>query len=311
MNWRHKAALQNGIERLPDALGSRLYYLLQRKLGSLRRLNPWSRFEGGLEAVSLLRDQEVSLAGKNVLEIGTGWRVNSPLAFALCGANEVVTVDLNRFLKLELVREDMELLAKDEDRVRRLVGSEFDESRWQSLVELSRQTLSLDELKTRLGISYFAPKDASLMSEYEDGYFACHFSFNVLEHIPKEGLHSIFKEGHRVLSDDGCAVHCIDHSDHFSHSDRSLTSVNFLQYESSVWHKLASPKYMYMNRLRSSDYAGIFESVAWSVAHKETELDDKALELLQSGQFAVASEFTAYEEQELATRTSWYVLRKR
>jgi hypothetical protein len=51
----------------------------------------------------------------------------------------------------------------------------------------------------------------------------------------------------------GLFVHFIDHSDHFSHSDATISPINFLKHCESDWQGYAGNRYMYMNRLRHDD----------------------------------------------------------
>ena len=67
-------------------------------------------------------------------------------------------------------------------------------------------------------------------------------SYNVFEHIPPDVIVSILKEGNRLVRDNGLFVHRIDFTDHFAHSDKSITFVNFLQYNDHEWEKIVRNK---------------------------------------------------------------------
>ena len=103
-------------------------------------------------------------------------------------------------------------------------------------------------------IEYIAPGDASktrLPNACIDFQTSNAVSF---EHILRSILVDIVKEGNRILRDCGLCVHRIDYSDHFSHTDKSISSINFLQYSDDEWDRYAGNRYMYMNRLRHDDY---------------------------------------------------------
>jgi hypothetical protein len=68
------------------------------------------------------------------------------------------------------------------------------------------------------------------------------------------GTEKIINEGNRILSEEGLFVHLIDCSDHFSHNDKSISRINFLQYNVTQWNKLAGNRYVYVNRLRHDDF---------------------------------------------------------
>ena len=51
---------------------------------------------------------EDRLPGSTLLEVGTGRRLNVPLILWLLGAEKITSVDLNRYLRPELVAVDMD-----------------------------------------------------------------------------------------------------------------------------------------------------------------------------------------------------------
>src|SRR5207253_2918689 len=110
VTWRQKAAIQRAVANLPSSIGGRLYYALQRTVGGLRHVDPEDRFRAALEMTRRLEAQGCSLVGSTVLEVGTGWRLNVPLALWLLGAERVVTVDIHRYLRLALVQKDLSAL---------------------------------------------------------------------------------------------------------------------------------------------------------------------------------------------------------
>lgn len=152
MNWRGKAAIQRWIAKLPSVLSGPLYYFMQRRFGALRRPEPWTRFDNGIEACRYYEKHSGPFAGARVLEVGTGWRINAPLAFYLWGADEIVSVNLNRFLKPDLVLQDLQIMAADADRVRASIPAErWQADRWATLVALSqKQRLDLPTLTREL-----------------------------------------------------------------------------------------------------------------------------------------------------------------
>src|SRR2546422_7835224 len=106
--------------RLPSNLGNPLYYHLQCRFGGLRRPNPLSRLSAGIGVVRRVHQFERSAECAVFLEIGTGHQLALPLSLWLCGASEVTTVDLNRYLKEKLVINDIEYLRRHEEEVRNL-----------------------------------------------------------------------------------------------------------------------------------------------------------------------------------------------
>ena len=110
MNWKLKSGIQNTVAALPSGLSYQVYYFLQRRFGGYREANPVKRFEGGIALVSRIRRHGGTVEGRPFLEVGTGHQINVPIALWLCGAGEIVTVDLHRYLKRDLVTGDRRLI---------------------------------------------------------------------------------------------------------------------------------------------------------------------------------------------------------
>jgi hypothetical protein len=107
VKWKLKAFVQNVIARLPRELLMWTYYRLQRHFGGLRHVDPSSRLVAGVETWERIRRQGCSPVGKVFLEVGTGWVPLVPLAYWLMGAERTVTIDVNKYLREELVAEHL------------------------------------------------------------------------------------------------------------------------------------------------------------------------------------------------------------
>ena len=106
MKWRQKAILQSLVARLPLRLSYSIHYYLQRRSGGLRRVDLSHRLKMGLDLMECIVRQGRSVESGVFLEIGTGLQITLPLVLWLCGASEITTVDLNHYLKAELVGGD-------------------------------------------------------------------------------------------------------------------------------------------------------------------------------------------------------------
>ncbi len=255
--------------------GGHLFYtFLQKKFGNLNA-DPWSRVSIQMEMAEWLIDAGMTIPGKVFLEVGTGHKPVVPLCFSLMGAEQFITVDLNRRMDLNLLKGVLEHL----------------ESRRESLEELWRKFTSEEILRKRfdilslhkndpelllrkLGIQYLAPADAGDVS-LTAGSIDYHLSNTVMEHIPPESFVKIMKEAHRLFRNNGTALHFIDLSDHFQHQDSSISAINFLRYSAREWDKIAGNEYAYTNRLRPPDYFSILSEVAFTVVRKEKRQDSK------------------------------------
>jgi SAM-dependent methyltransferase len=276
MNWRTKALIQRCVASLPDAVSNQLYFRLQRHLGGLRpsRIDPTSRLLRGMEICREIVAQGRTPRGADFIEIGTGWRLNLPIACWLCGARSVWTLDLNRYLQFSLVCEDLRYLQRHRDellaRLRREYGDVLDETRWRRLVEY--QPTNFADLSALCSINYLAPTDARETS-FAPGSFDFHVSANVFEHVPPEVLRGILTEANRILKPDGLLVHRVDHSDHFSHFDRKLPAIHFLRYTDAQWRRYAGHRFAYVNRLREDDYISLFDSCGQRIRAVRSEPD--------------------------------------
>jgi len=157
-------------------------------------------------------------------------------------------------------------------------------------------------LMQKAHISYLAPYDAT-KTGYSDNTFDIHFSNNVFEHIPQETLGQILLEGKRILRSNGIAIHKIDESDHFAHTDNSITSINFLQFSKKVWKLIGGNQYSYHNRLREKDFVKIFEANKFKITRKVSKIDEKA-KIEKFNGFRVHQDYEKYEVDELCTAST-------
>jgi SAM-dependent methyltransferase len=309
MNWKVKAGIQNAIASLPYLFSYFVYYWIQRHFGELRRIRPVSRLTAGIEVSKRIEKAGRSAIGGTFLEIGTGRRINMPVAFWLVGAEKIITVDLNPYLKEELIREDIGYMRENQEQVIQLFGGRIYDGRLDKLMELTDKKWRLVDLLELCNIKYLAPVDAanlSIPSESVD----FHSSYTVFEHIPPKALKAILKEGNRIIKSGGIFIHRIDYSDHFSHSDNTISPINFLKFSEDKWDKIAGNMYMYMNRLRVDDFIELFQSSNHRILTNEPEVTPSVYELLREGDFTLNDRFAGKSEDVLATTGSWIVSEK-
>ncbi|HUU22184.1 MAG TPA: class I SAM-dependent methyltransferase [Phycisphaerae bacterium] len=156
-------------------------------------------------------------------------------------------------------------------------------------------------------IEYLAPADAARL-ELPGASVDFHVSLFVFEHVPPDAVAGILAEGARVLRPGGAMVHHIDYSDHFSHSDTSISPINFLQFSDAQWAQYAGNRYMYMNRLRQDDYVEMFRSLGQRIVLARTVSNDKCLAILRRGDLPLDQRFRAKPLDTLAITSSLFVL---
>lgn len=308
MDWKLKSNIQNILSIIPYSISEPLYYWIQRKFGQLKQsqINPISYLIAGIETCKKIETIGRSPIGGIFLEIGTGRRVNIPLAFYLMGAQKVITVDINPYLKFELVKEDINYIRANQSQIEKLFCGCIFNNRLKSIIEFTNSEYSIADLLKFCEIYYIAPADTTnlpLPSQCIDFYT----SYTVLEHIPPNILTEIFKEGNRVIKRKGIFIHRIDYSDHFSHSDKSISSINFLQFTDSEWDKIAGNRYMYMNRLRHDDFLALFKEANHNILLEEQYIDKKILDLINSKGLQLDQRFLSKSKSVLATTGSWLV----
>ncbi|HEY3278963.1 MAG TPA: methyltransferase domain-containing protein [Gemmatimonadales bacterium] len=307
LTWRQKAVIQNAVARLPAVIGDRLYYALQRTFGGMRHVDPEDRFRAGLEIAQRLEAHGGSVTDATVVEIGTGWRLNAPLALWLLGAACVITVDLHRYLRPALVRKDLATIRAAPDRFRamfgeRAAGDTF-QRRFSQLLAFRGTTADLMRLTA---VDYRAPVATRLPLPNQS--VDAHVSFTVLEHIPADTLAATLQEGRRVLRPRGLMVHGVDFSDHSAHNDPSISPVNFLQYDDATWARLAGNRYAFHNRLRVDEFAALVDSCGVETVALDALPDAPSIAALEAG-LPLASRFQGKSPAVNGVTHAWLVAR--
>ena len=79
-----------------------------------------------------------------------------------------------------------------------------------------------------------------------------------MEHFKENEIDDFLNILKKVLKKDGYISSAIDYSDHYSHTDKNITPLNFLKYSEADWAKYNN-SYLYQNRLRHRDYEKLFK----------------------------------------------------
>lgn len=306
MRWQHKARVQRAIAALPF-MSNAVYYAVQRTIGGLRpeKIDPFDRMKAAAGIVSWAASAGFDVRGKTVLEVGTGRMLDLPTGMWLCGAERVITVDLNPYLSPQLMAEGRSLIRRDPDRVVKIFDGKNDSLFQNRLDILTGTSVSDDEILRAMNVDYMAPADAANLP-LAAGTVDLHVSHTVLEHIPAGVLSAILLEARRVLRPGGLLVHNIDPSDHFSHDDPAITRINFLRFDEAEWDRWAGNQFMYHNRLRANDYVRIFAGAGVRTLKEARSIDDRSLAALHAG-FPLSDRFRNIPKDELAT-TSYSIM---
>jgi len=305
MHWKFKALIQKYISILPQPLSHPLNYTLQRNFGNLKKVNPINHFKAGVKIIQMLEGQNQTVEDAVFLEVGTGHRLNLPIALWLCGVKRIITVDINKYLRPELVLEDLTYMRNHQTEVDDTFGKYSQTTIYQARMKELVKLTNFEKFKSTLDITYLSPADATDLG-LDDGSIDYHISFTVLEHISPDVLNKIIGEAKRVLKSDGLFIHCIDFSDHFAHADSNISSINFLQYDQQEWDRLAGNQYAYHNRLRVDDFINILDNSNFRMVVVEPAVDEHALALLDQG-FIIDRQFRGKKMETLAVKDVWIV----
>ena len=308
MKWKTKARIQNLIAMLPNKLSYDAYYIMQKHFGKLYNSDPFVKLNKVKKVVDLIHDQKKSINGKDFFELGTGYRLNAPLALWLLGVNKTITIDLNPYLKWELIQNDiLRLQAKSADIEKLYSDAGLNHARFSLFKSIDVHSLQLNDILEMCHIDFRSPADARKLDWIADDSIDYYFSNDVLEHIPPAIINACLVEGHRVLKDDGLMIHLVDFTDHFSHSDQSIHALNFLRYSDKDWASFSGNRYMYMNRARVDDISRLLEDTNFRLLRNDDEIDADLLSKLDNKLIELDEQFCRKNHQHLATLRAWFV----
>ncbi|WP_109124939.1 methyltransferase domain-containing protein [Dyella sp. C11] len=264
MHWRAKGVLQKVLGHVPG--GEQAHYQLQRRFGGLRgftrefdiKMDDWRLMAGHL------REAGLPMAGARLFEIGSGWYPTFPFACYLGGARQVITVDLNRHIKIDLVRNCAESLARHTALIAEASGVPEEDVRRRQQQLAERLARGDDVMAATDGVViYEAPADASrttLAAQELD----CVFSNSVLEHVIPEAVDGIFREAMRILVPGGIMFHSVNCGDHYAYVDRKINQLNYLKYSDREWQRWDNA-FLYQNRMRAYEFVDRAQAIGFDI----------------------------------------------
>ncbi len=238
-----------------------------------------------------------------VLELGTGWHPILPLAFYLCGAPKVWTIDHEPLLGRDGLREALSAFvhfAQHDDLRSRLPYLREDRLLHLQRLSESAASGSPTELLRELNIEYFVG-DARA-TELESSSIAFFFSNGVIHEIPENVLIAIFAEFKRLAAPAAVMSHYLLLHDEYSTFDASISPFNYLKYSDRTWSLLSSKRYQ-RNRLRIADYRRIHEQAGFKICYEHNNTGSEA----DLNKIKLAAKFRTYSREELLVTRSWIV----
>lgn len=292
--WVAKAISQKAISKLGLLP---VYHAGQKVAGRLKHFSAMSRIEyAGKLAADVGLDRVI---GATLVEIGTGWVPVVPAGLHLLGAKEIHSFDLSRHLQDDLVQTLARQLPDCVADLSKRTGHPAS-----GLLTRARYLQNApDDLLGLIRLHYHAPYDFT-SSGLEDESVDIVYSNLVLEHVTPEALGGILRESRRILKPGGVCWHNVDFTDHYSHTHRGLSHVNFLRYGARFWELVGQNDILYMNRMRRSDYIRAFEQAGFVIEARHDH------HIMGGADLPIHPDFAGYPPDEIACSASRFVLRK-
>ncbi|MES2098560.1 MAG: class I SAM-dependent methyltransferase [Pseudomonadota bacterium] len=304
MDWRAKAVIQGALARVPR--GTAVNDALQRLAGGRRdeRVHIDNTFRADwLVQMDVLRQLGFRVAGRDLVEIGTGWLPVFPLCFALAGARRCHTYDLNRHLNPSVVPMALRHLEHHLVAIGSAAGEDVAvvRKRWERLMAAGDGL----QILAAAGVEYHAPADAT-DTGLPGRSVGLVFSNSVLEHVGAAVLGPMMSESARVLQSDGLSLHSVNCGDHYAYFDRAITPIHYLRYDERRW-RWWNNDLLYQNRLRPQDFIALARAAPMDVV---LDLHVPRPELLACfEQLPIDAAFRHYPTEQLCTTSVTFAAR--
>lgn len=293
MKWQLWVALNAVKTRLP--FGDALRRLKRRNAGY--RPNPsniGSTVEDLARLYALLHAHGGRMSG-TALEVGTGWFPISGILARLAGAERVILTDITPHMDALTFATARDIVTERLDQLAPLFGFDAD---------AARATLARAGSPGDLGLEYHAP---FRLDDIPDRSLDVIISRACLEHIPVPDLRALMAGLRGKLRDDGVMMHAVDNSDHLAQVDRGISRLNFLTWTERKNALIGRLMRAGENRLRHQQYATLFRETGYRVVGEDRFIDEPTRQ--QIGNLVLVPPYDTMTDDELATVTSWFVLR--
>jgi len=184
---------------------------------------------------------------KKILEFGAGKSLEQNIYLSIKFNNRInqTVIDIDKMIDFNLLN--------------------FAKNQLQKKIKLSpklKYIKNLKDLQNFLNIKYYAPINIIDLNEKKN--FDAIISTNVIEHISKKNFEIILEKFRKIVKNNGILSFLIDYSDHYSHTDKNISSTNFLKYSELEFKKYNTPL-LFQNRLRHYDYIDIFKNKKFKI----------------------------------------------
>lgn len=270
--WYAKAIVQKAISVFPQR--ERINHWFQVKVTGGVHLSDQhfsDKFGHALDHIRFFRRFGEPHPEARILELGTGWYPIVPLCLYLSRCGKVDSIDIQSWMTADRQRMAAQKLLEWREAGRTDALNAAPE-RW-AVVERIAQDASLNrqEFGQAIGLRTHLMDARKLAFEADRFDFTC--SNNTFEHIPKPILKGILSDFKRVSKAGAVWSHFVDLSDHFAHSDPTISIYHFLRFSQTQW-ALIDNRIQPQNRMRWPEYLELFGDLGIPVDHTETRAGD-------------------------------------
>ena len=250
INWKLKAVLYKLFEIFKL---KKSFYLIQKKitkrsLVNISEINKlWNFHYNSIKKFNC----------KEILEIGAGKSLEQNIFLSYVLENKInqTTIDITNMLDFDLVNQASKQIAK-------ILNKEE-----KGIVKSTADLFNLYNIK------YIAPYSLDDLINDNKKFDIC-ISTTTLEHFKYNEILLFLNKLKKILLGKKLISSVIDYSDHYSHTDKNISELNYLSYTKEEWNKFNN-FYLYQNRLRHQDYRSLFLKNNYNL---ETEIKGNIIE---------------------------------
>jgi len=271
----------------PNCFGYSLYHFLQDMGSKLTIEDKIQSTNGSYETiVRILDENNVSLEGSRIAELGSGWAPIFPYQLILEGnANYVDTYDINEHY--------------DKKQIKKL--NEYYEKRFNMDIENKGKYPLLKK------VSYFPKIDICYGNLENIDMVVSRF---VLEHVPLKSIIEIHDFLFTNLKSGSHILHLISPSDHRAYTDSSLSLQDFLKYSEDEWNQIQT-KFDFHNRLRFPQYLELFRDKFEIVFFEHDTINFESENFKKFKKLKIHKDFVKYTDEELMAGSINILLQKK
>ena len=311
MRWYIKALIQNIIFLLPQSLSIKVYFIVQKKFGRLKKIDylAVTRLMSGISIWEKILKLNINPVNKIFYELGSGKVPILPIALWLMGAKKIISIDKDLYFSNDLFFEFIRYLKSDQENISYIMNNKCIKERLEKLIHFPFQESDdiRSALKDNFSIEFLSIENKNqktIVTESIDFYI----SYSVLEHIDIKVLNEVLLDSKNILKNDGLQIHFIDYSDHYAQTDRTISRLNFLKFSDRIWNIFSSNFFMYVNRLRHDDFIKLFNQNKLRVLNEEIFRDNNFSQFKKK--FKINSKFANKKDDILNIIGAWIILQK-